>query len=491
MVTSNCNRSTATKRRRRFADRQVRLSAGTRQNLSMLAKPGRPQAPITFRVVDDDGEAFHEQTFADTDIPKALLATQSLIVQLGGSIGLEQIGKLYEVDHPEKVVAVDGDISTLPEDWLGYDGADVVVISTSDPQTYGNWSHDRVAALDHWVRMGGTLILCVGRKGASVLANDAPLARFAPGEFDSVVSRGPGAWESFAGALSEPMTARGGGRAQPIRTTMLKNVRGRDRAQRWQYSAGGTNGARIRNGDLRRGRSGPTAVHGVVGAGKLLLRLLQRQDPQAEETAARESASLSTRLGYTDLSGQLRSALDRFEGVGVVSFLVVALLGLGFLLLLFPLEYLLVRRGGRFGLTWITFPLLLAGTAAGIWWFAQRSKGDQVRVNRVDIVDVDLGSRDVRGSTFFGLYSPATRAYDVSIHPDEQLAKAGRTRASWLGLPGPGLGGMNSTVINPAQFDRPYRFGGDRIAGCAAGTMVEQIVSGNVGPWRTTSQLVI
>ncbi len=198
---------------------------------------------------------------------------------------------------------------------------------------------------------------------------------------------------------------------------------------------------------------------------KLLLRLLQRQDPQAEGTAIRESASISTRLGYTDLSGQLRSALDRFDGVGVVSFFVVALLGLGLLLLLFPLEYLLVRRGGRFGLTWITFPLLLAGTAAGIWWFAQRSKGDQVRVNRVDIVDVNLGSGDVRGSTFFGLYSPTTRSFDVGIQPDERLAKARWTRLSWLGLPGPGLGGMNSTVINPAQFERPYRFGGDRIEG--------------------------
>ncbi len=133
------------------------------------------------------------------------------MVQIGGNIGLEQIGRLYEVDHPEKVVAAAGDIGTLPEDWLGYDGADVVVISTSDPQANGKWSRHRVAALDHWVRMGGTLILCVGREGGSILATDALLAGFAPGEFDSVVSRGPGAWESFAGALSEPMTARGGG----------------------------------------------------------------------------------------------------------------------------------------------------------------------------------------------------------------------------------------------------------------------------------------
>ncbi len=154
----------------------VRLSAGTRQNLSMLAKPGRPQAPITLRVVDDDGQPLREQTFADQDIPKALLATQSLMLQLGGSIGVEQIGKLYETDHPEKVATAAGDISTLPEDWLGYDAADVVVISTSDPQTHGKWSSDRVAALDQWVRMGGTLILCVGREGANVLANDAPLA---------------------------------------------------------------------------------------------------------------------------------------------------------------------------------------------------------------------------------------------------------------------------------------------------------------------------
>ncbi len=291
------------------------------------------------------------------------------------------------------------------------------------------------------------------------------LPRFAPGEFDSVVSRGPGAWESFAGALSEPMTARGGGRTQPIRTTMLKNVRGQI-----EHSDGNIPLV------VRTPHGFGTVIFAAAdldqqpftewsARGKLLLRLLQRQDPQAEGTAIRESASISTRLGYTDLSGQLRSALDRFEGVEVVSFFVVALLGLGFLLLLFPLEYLLVRRGGRFSLTWITFPLLLAGTAAGIWWFAQRSKGDQVRVNRVDIVDVDLGGGDVRGSTFFGLYSPATRAYDVSIHPDEMIAKTGQTRASWLGLPGPGLGGMNSTVINPAQFERPYRFGGNRIEG--------------------------
>ncbi len=246
----------------------VRLSAGTRQNLSMLVKPGRPQAPITLRVVDDDAQALHEQTFADVDIPKALLATQGLMVQLGGSIGLEQIGRLYEADHPEKVVTAAGDISTLPEDWLGYDGADVVVISTSDSMTHDKWSRDRVAALDRWVRMGGTLILCIGREGANVLAKDASLARFAPGEFDSVVSRGPGAL-----GIVRRRTFRADDRSRRRTYTADSHddaeERPRaDRAQRWQYSAGCENPPRIRHGDLRRSRSGPAAVYGVVCTGQ-------------------------------------------------------------------------------------------------------------------------------------------------------------------------------------------------------------------------------
>jgi hypothetical protein len=415
--------------------------------------------------VNDDGDSLCERTFADVAIPKALLATQTLMLELGGRIGLEQIGKLYEPDHPERVVAVTSEIAALPDDPLGYEGVDVVVVATSDAKTLGAWSAAQVSALDRWIHGGGTLILCVGGNGESVLASAAPLARFAPGEFDSVASRGPGAWESFAAALSEPMTTRGGARIQPIRTTALKNVRGEI-----DHSDGNIPLV------VRTPRGFGTVIFAAAdldqppfaewsARGKLLLRLLERQDPQAEAAAARESASLSTRLGYTDISGQLRSALDRFEGVKVVSFFVVAPLGLAYLLLLFPLEYLLVRRGGRFALTWVTFPLLLACAGGGIWWFAQRSKGEQAHVNHLDIVDIDLASGDVRGDTYFGLFSPATQRFDLSFRAADELSAPGWTRLSWLGLPGTGLGGMNSPVINPTNLEQPYRFGGDSLDG--------------------------
>jgi hypothetical protein len=441
----------------------IRVAAGERYRTQALFKPGRPQAPLTIRVVNDDGDLLCDRTFADVAIPKAFLATQTLMLELGGRIGLEALEKQYEPDHPERVVAIASEIAALPKEAIGFESVEVVVVATSDAKTHGEWSAERVAALDGWVRGGGTLILCVGGNGESVLASDSPLARFAPGEFDSVVNRGPGAWESFAGALSEPMTTRGGARIQPIRTTVLKNVRGEI-----DHSDGNIPLV------VRAPRGFGTVIFAAAdldqppfsewsARGKLLLRLLERQDPQAEATAARESASLSTRWGYTDLSGQLRSALDRFEGVKVVSFFLVALLGLAFLLLLFPLEYLLVRSGGRFALTWITFPLLLVGAGAGAWWFANRSKGDEVRVNRVDIVDTDLASGGVRGNTFFGLFSPATAKYDLSVQASKPLSESNSTRLSWLGLPGPGLGGMNSTVINPTSFEQPYRFGGNRL----------------------------
>ena len=70
------------------------------------------------------------------------------------------------------------------------------------------------------------------------------------------------------------------------------------------------------------------------GLPQLLAALLGRSVSSAQSPPV-ESAAVS-HLGYNDLSGQLRSAIDQFPGVRVTPFWLVAVLASGYVLLLFP-----------------------------------------------------------------------------------------------------------------------------------------------------------
>ena len=67
-----------------------------------------------------------------------------------------------------------------------------------------------------------------------------------------------------------------------------------------------------------------------LGRGKFLEKLLKRR-PLAAQRQATSGANLTKHLGYVDLSGQFRSALDQFAGVRLVPFWAVALLTIGYI----------------------------------------------------------------------------------------------------------------------------------------------------------------
>ncbi len=88
-------------------------------------------------------------------------------------------------------------------------------------------------------------------------------------------------------------------------------------------------------------------------------------------------------------------------------------------------------------------------------------KGDKLRINQVDLVDIDAASRNVRGTTWLNLFSPETTEYDLSLEPQIAGQEAGGKRDllwSWMGLPGPALGGMEHAAAGPRGVSQPYRF---------------------------------
>jgi hypothetical protein len=440
----------------------VNIAPRTSIVVQTLVKPGRPRAPVKVRFESTAGAV--ERAFAEDNIKQALLATQELFLEVGRPIGLDRLRQLYAGANLElPAAALEKAADKLPVNWLGYDAVDVVAVTTSEPEGLAAWDARRVDALEQWVRLGGKLILCVGRNGASFSTKQerpdstaSPLSRFLPGRVVRVVERVPGEWESSVGA-TEPMPGR-------VQTTHLEDVEGSIELPE-----------KLSVGDI------PLVVRTPYGLGevlfvaadldqppladwsaqtKLLLRLLQRTESSTSSPAARETSVQGIRLGYTDLSGQLRAALGQFAGARMVPFWPVFLLALGYAAALFPLEFTLARwLRPRFEAAWVLLPLVLGGGAIGVWFLAGEWKGRETLVNKIEVVDVDLTSGAVRGQVWLGVYSPREDAYDLALSPSDQgPASIEEQRLSWLGLPGSGLGGMNSQVGTLAQFERGYEF---------------------------------
>jgi hypothetical protein len=104
-------------------------------------------------------------------------------------------------------------------------------------------------------------------------------------------------------------------------------------------------------------------------------------------------------------------------------------------------------------------------------------KGDQLRVNQVEIVDVDLGTGAARGTVWTHFFSPQVDSYDLTLAPrfgDEDINIPSEPRGSsprspsepadperlvgWLGATGYGLDGMQGRRSQTGLFERGYAF---------------------------------
>jgi hypothetical protein len=406
------------------------------------------------------GRVFKTSEVADdAHFRPAIAAGQKMIVSVGvDPLGVEGLVELTRRETGEQVIAVRlEDCSQLPAQWYGYEGVDTLVLSTSEPEIFTDLKPDgaRIAALAEWIRMGGRLVLCIGSRAEEVLSDEAPVRQFAPGRLQEMVPLGSTqtrSLESYA-ASSTAIPPPG------IRVPHLADVEGVVEA---------------REGSL------PLVVRRAWGFGQIVFlatdldrppvsewkdrsllvgRLLDFPTGRAEEA---EDGSAMMHYGFNDLSGQLRSALDQFAGLRLVPFWAVAAMVFVYILLIGPVDYFFLRKVvGRMQWTWVTFPSIVLVVCLAAWGLAYYLKGNELRANQVDLVDVDAASGYVRGTSWANVFSPRTESYDLSLRPkplDTPPAPNARVLFSWMGLPGSFLGGMNPKASNPTLWSEPYEF---------------------------------
>ncbi|WP_425616017.1 hypothetical protein NA78x_005955 [Anatilimnocola sp. NA78] len=428
----------------------IDLPANATKTVRLYAKAGpqRSEWHLQLRTPDEDRVLWSERL----NVSPPQKATRELLVVIGPDANVATAASLMK--RPEEVsmiVATVKDAKHLPDRVSGYEGVERILITASAKGIVSELSAEQFAVLKKWVLLGGKLTLSMGSQAKEFLDPAHPLAQFVPGKFEALdVLRETSGLANYTGAEFPQRSLTDSRRPAVVKLA--------DRSGRVQLEQGGQAGnpPLIIRQPYGLGQvtfvalelDHPTLVE-WKGHSRFLARILQLGGPAADSLAAHRGHSI-THLGYEDLTGQLRAALDQFAGVTVVSFTVVAVVAITLLLLIGPADYFLITylQLPR-TITWVTFPLVCLAFCLGTWYLGQLAHGTKTRVNQLELVDIDIQEGVVRGTLWSHLYSPEPRSAQLSL----RVVGRGETWqevesvADWQGLPGSGLGGLASPQV--------------------------------------------
>lgn len=412
-----------------------------------LVKIGRLQSRVTVEVQDSSGKVLAQSEPVDTS--KALPSQTELVVAVGKEVGWD---RLFEDRNRSlgkgttKYIRVD-QFAKLPIEPLAYEAIDLVYVNTRDLGTTET-EKENIAGLIRGIELGCRLAITAGEDAEEFIGPNRPLASIVPGEYTEVAAiNSSSGLEAFLSANQRLLQKR----EDRLTVAKLKSYRGALLA----YEGTGQNQV-------------PLLIKGSVGFGQVLFLAfdIDKEPVQSwrskdrlllqlasisgleEPKAVRDAGSRKiTHIGYEDLSGQLRAALDQFPEVQIVTFTSVAAIVVLFLLLIGPVDYYFLKFVvKKMEWTWVTSSLLIALFSIGIAiWFYQ-AKGTERRLKKVELVDVDVATNRVRGTSWANFYSPTSGEFGIDARAAEWTENSSPI-AAWQGLPGKGLRGMEATLL--------------------------------------------
>ena len=438
------------------------------ESVTTYVKFGQVASDLRVTAASSDGRYASRRVSAE-QLPPALTTGQQLIMTLGNELSIAHVKTTRNGADLERVV--DRRITTLsdlPRHWLGYSSLDALLVTTSSDTDFAQIDAQQWAALRCWVELGGTVIACGATRAEAMFGPNGPLGWLLPGELEGVANqRQTTGIEQFAEASRRLDQVGASSFSFSLPMAVIRNPRGKVEATE---GFGAQQSAAVIRGSVGLGRVVFVAFDLDLSPfsqwpdqPRLLARLLGfALDEAGDDESVHAGLGPVTHVGFSDLSGQLRHALDQFSGVRLVPFSWIAGLMVAYVAIIGPLDYWLLRRWGRHEWTWLTFGSSVILFTALAVVLAHRWKGHEFRCNQVTLIDMDLASGMVRGTTWAHLFSPRTSQIALQTQPRATFtwATPPQQATSWQGLPGDGFGGLDRRD-RIETFKRPYQIAVD------------------------------
>jgi hypothetical protein len=407
-------------------------------------------------------------------------------------------GEKKEKDTHPRYAGYEPDLYRLPTNWFGYDSVDLLVLTTESTKFIEGLQGDldRSRAIATWVRRGGRLVVSVSWRNQALVQRFLTSPAWQPalpvvipaGTKDVKGQAVKRLLEVERWAESKEVKPFPEAGAKPVEIADLRPQSG---DKEWEVLAQTADNrpliARMPHGlgsvtllafNLEEGPF--TTWAGKVDFFKSMVKNLA---PRVSSVAHDDDRFGGGRFrggegGNIDLTTQLRDHLENFD-VKVVQFGWVALFIVLYILVVGPLDYILLKKVfKRLELTWITFPTVVITVSLIAYFTAYALKGSDLKVNKIDLVDIDMRSEVGRkgepkkayatGTTWITVLSPRIQSYTVGVEPAlgawfgaEEKEPRSADLVSWSGRPElSGMGAMGRQT-SAGFFRRPYEYAAD------------------------------
>ncbi|NNJ10756.1 hypothetical protein EKD04_010490 [Chloroflexales bacterium ZM16-3] len=280
----------------------------------------------------------------------------------------------------------------LPEDAMILDGLDVIVIHDVDTAAF---TLGQRAALDRWVRLGGTLLLSGGPDAGRVVGG---LGDLLP------VQIGPGLRTDVpAESLERLANSNGLRNIVPAITanqiTLLPGTRALDRE------------SLISVGDVGTGRV-------IFAAFDLSILRAWQAEPDLWAPILTLNSRMQIASSFRWRSENLVRDTLQLAALSLPSPTLLLLLMVVYIVVIGPVNFLVLRRMRRVDLAWITTPALVAIFLLATYGASFVLRGTRPQVSQLALVQSFEGAPGGQATVFVSIFSPQRRSYTMGFGLD-------------------------------------------------------------------------
>jgi hypothetical protein len=369
----------------------VELATGSRKQLLLYAQPPTFGGTMKVQLVDGD------TVLAESKVAIALHDAGQLVVGVVAENPAKVVGEIKLLPSaagmPSVVVPLTP--ADLPERVQAWSGIDRLVWQDTDAASL---TPGQLAALKGWVAAGGRLVILGGTAGADSLnAFPDELLPYRPSttlDIDpSAIAPVLGGTPAGAAGLTALAGAAGAGR--PLAQSG-ERVIAADRP--------------VGNGAVTLLGFDPTTSW-IAGGEEWDTPLWRRLLP----------ARVAGAITLSDDS-QIVSAVNNLPSLALPPVGGLLVLLFGYIVLVGPVNYLVLKRLDRREWAWITVPALIVVFTVGSFGIGSLMRGNEIIVHEVAIVRGAPGTATAAAQSYLGVFSPTRSTYQLRVPGDALLA---------------------------------------------------------------------